>query len=283
MTIMNKKTVRIIKKDNDFQKFEVLMRNRNKRHQYQEFIVEGVRNVNNALKYNWDVKGVIYSSETKKSEWANNIINNSQIKVAYDLTSDLLEALSDKEESSEIMLLVGYSTKNIINEINTKNPILAIFDRPSNRGNLGTIIRSCDAIGVSGLAISGHSVDLYDPETISSTTGSFFKLPIQRLDKQNEIDYFIDQFKSKYEKTQIIGTSAHADDTVDNVDFSIPTIVLIGNETTGLNNYYIEKADIMIKIPIGGSASSLNVACATSIILYEIQRQRNYLDIICEK
>jgi TrmH family RNA methyltransferase len=207
---MNKKTVRIIKKDNDFQKFEVLMRNRNKRHQYQEFIVEGVRNVNNAIKYNWDVKGVIYSSETKKSEWANNIINNSQIKVAYDLTSNLLEALSDKEESSEIMLLVGYSTHNIINELNTKNPIVAIFDRPSNRGNLGTVIRSCEAMGVSGLAISGHSVDLYDPETISSSTGSFFKLPI------------------------------------------------------------------------GGSASSLNVACATSIILYEIQRQRNYLDIICE-
>jgi len=274
--IMYKKIVNVVKKDNVFQRFEVLARNRNKRQRYKEFIVEGVRNVNHAFEYGWKVKGVLYSGEREHSKWAKNIINHSEVAVNYRLSESLFMELSNKAEPSEILLLVEIRDISVIEMVNSENPVIAVFDRPSNRGNLGTIIRSCDAMGISGLVISGHGVDLYDPETIASTTGSFFSLPVQRLDSQEEIEHFFERFKNKYKDAQTVGTSAHAEYKVNEIDFLKPTLLLIGNETTGLNNYYKEKADRMTKIPIGGSASSLNVACASSMIMYEIQRQREF-------
>ena len=141
---------------------------------------------------------------------------------------------------------------------------------------MGTIIRSCDALEIDGLVITGHSVDLYDPDTISSSMGSFFKLPTARIDSNEEMQGFVSELRNQYPNMQIIGTSAHADLNIDQCDFNIPTILFIGNETTGLNNHYMQICDAMVTIPIGGSASSLNVACAASIVMYEVRRQRNF-------
>jgi tRNA G18 (ribose-2'-O)-methylase SpoU len=150
-----------------------------------------------------------------------------------------------------------------------------VFDRPSNRGNLGTVIRSCDALGCQGLIITGHTVDLYDPKTIRASMGSFFNLPTIRMSSSNDIQEWIRYLRMSNGNVQVVGTSARRSKELYFCDFSKPTILLIGNETDGLSYKYKEMSDIMINIPISGSASSLNVASATSIILYEINRQKN--------
>ena len=85
----------------------------------------------------------------------------------------------------------------------------------------------------------------------------------------------MDTLRDKYPDLQIIGTSANTETFIDQCDFKKPTVLLMGNETVGLSKGYKELCDQMVKIPIGGSASSLNVACAASIMLYEITRQRS--------
>ncbi|MEG0457012.1 MAG: hypothetical protein RR549_02665, partial [Oscillospiraceae bacterium] len=138
------KVKKIFSKNADYQKLEVLKSNRNKRYKYKEFFVEGVRNINQAIKNNWEFSSIIYNSEIELSNWAKNIINTVKTDLNYELTSALMNDISSKEDASEILAIV--KMRNDIFDFNlSKNPLILLFDRPSNKGNLGTIIRSCDA------------------------------------------------------------------------------------------------------------------------------------------
>src|SRR5690554_6393544 len=108
-----------------------------------------------------------------------------------------------------------------------KNPLLVLFDRPSNRGNLGTNIHSIDAFGLDGLVVTGHSVHLYDPETIVASMGSFFKVPSVRIEDKQSIRECIQGLKSKHPGFQVVGTSAHAECSLFDADLTAPTLLLI--------------------------------------------------------
>jgi len=252
----------------------VLWENRQKREKEKKFIFEGVRNINNALESKWKIEAFIYSSEKELSNWAKGILRKSEANFHYELPLKLLKKLSDKEEVSELVVVAKIRSDDPKAIPVGKNFIAVVFDRPSRPGNLGTLIRSCDSFGVSGLVITGHAVDLYDPETIRATTGSFFSFPSIRLPSHKELISWVESLKKKISDLQIIAADETGDKNIYDHDFRKPTILLVGNEKVGLSAAYKEMADAIVKIPMLGSASSLNVACASSIILYEIKRQR---------
>ncbi len=270
---MNVKIKKIYTENNDFQHIDVIKRNREKRNKYKEFFVEGVKPIERAIQNNWEIVAFVYSSQRKLSNWANDILHHSKANIHYDLPIELMEKLSDKEESSEMIAIVSMPN-NDLTRIKVNNDLLiVVFDRPSSHGNLGTIIRSCDSFKVNGLVITGHCVDLYDPQTIRSSLGSIFSIPIIRSE-QSELLSWLSDLKKLYINLQIIGTSAKAERIISDENLIPPTILFLGNETEGLSKGYKSICDSLIKIPIYGSASSLNVACAASICLYEIDRQR---------
>jgi len=270
--------VKISRENAQFQILNALKTNREKRNK-EGFIFEGVRNINNALKYNWSIKAFFYSSELGLSNWAKHILQNSSAETHYDLSSELLKKLSDKEETSELLALAKIPEDDL-NKIKVgDNLLVVVFDRPSNPGNLGTIIRSCDSFGVNGLIITGHATDAYDPETISAATGSLFSLPIVRLGSQKELEPWINKMRKKFPDLQVVGTDEEGERTIYEFDFKKPTILLAGNEKWGLSAGYKEATDAIVKIPMQGSASSLNVAVATSIIISEVKRQRASYDV----
>lgn len=272
--IIRPRIVKILSENNDFQYAETLRRKREKRHKMNEFFVEGVRPINQALQHNWSIRAFLYTRERKLSDWAENILRHSTASIHYELPLHLHTKLSNKEEPSELIALVTMPPDDLTRIPVTKNFLAVVFDRPASRGNLGTIIRSCDALNANGLILTGHSVDLYDPETISATTGSFFALPSIRLPSQKELLPWIDRVRKQLGWVQIIGSDEHGSVEISQHDFRQPTILIVGNETWGMSAAYRDLCDTIVNIPIQGSASSLNVACATSIILYEINRQR---------
>lgn len=271
---MNPKTIKIHSENDIFQILLALKENRQKRQKEKKFIFEGVRNIKNALKSKWKIESFIYSSERELSHWAGDILQNSQAVFHYDLPLELLKKLSDKEDASELLVTAYMRNDDPKIIVAQENFLALIFDRPSNPGNLGTLIRSGEALGASGIVITGHSVDLYDPETIRATTGSFFSFPSVRLSLHQELISWIEFLKKQMPDLQIVATDESGDENVYDYDLKKPTILLIGNEKTGLSTTYKEMADATVKIPIQGFASSINVACATSIILYEIDRQK---------
>jgi TrmH family RNA methyltransferase len=194
----------------------------------------------------------------------------------YELTSALMADLSGKDDTSELLTVVGMRDDDFSKVKLSANPMLALFDRPSNKGNLGTVIRSCDAMGIDALIIAGHAVDLYDPDVISSSMGSFFKVPVIRITDNSQADDIFRHMKESYSGFRIVGTTAHKQTAISDVDLTAPVAFLIGNETDGLSAYFESIADEMatISMSLESSASSINVSCAATVLFYEANRQR---------
>ena len=165
--------ITITNRNNIYQKFEVLKMNRNKRYKYNEFLVEGVRSLNEAVKNGWNIKSLIYD-RGNLSGWAREMISKVKTETNYNLDPLLLKELSGKEDTSELMAVIEMRDDCLEQVQLSSNPFLVLFDRPSNKGNLGTMIRSCDAMGADLLIITGHAVDLYEPDVVVAAMGSFF-------------------------------------------------------------------------------------------------------------
>ena len=268
-------------KNADYQKFEVLRSNRNKRYRYREFLVEGVRSLKEAAACGWRINSLIYP-DAPLSDWARGFIQSTRTKVNYRLTPELMRELSGKSDASEMMAVVAMrgEDENSLESVKlSDNPFIVLFDRPSNRGNLGTLIRSCDALGADLLLITGHAVDLYDPEVVVSAMGSFFKLPALRIDDNELLWKYVDGLREKYPGFSLLGTTAHRQHPIWDAPLSGPFMLMIGNETMGLNAAFKEKCDLLCTIPMAEDsyATSFNVSCAATAMMYEAVRQRSQL------
>lgn len=270
------KTEKVVTKNATYQKFEVLKSNRNKRYKYQEFLVEGVRNINEAVKKGWNIKSILYVDDINLSDWAKGIISSTSTEINYILSEVLMKELSGKEVTSEIMAIIGMRVDNLDSLVLSNNPMIALFDRPSNKGNLGTIIRSCDALGVECLILTGHAVDLYDTDVVVSSMGSFFNMQIVRVPETQKVLDFIAGMHRRYPTFNTIGTTAHKEHPIYDLDLSGPVLFMIGNETDGLCNTFKDCCDLLATIPMAESsyASSFNVGCAATVMFYEASRQR---------
>lgn len=269
------KETKIFSKNSTFQKFEVLRTNRNKRYKYNEFLVEGVRSLNEAVKNNWKIKSFLYD-KGNLSDWAKDMINKVNTDLNFCLTPDLMKELSKKEDTSELMAIIEMREDKLDNVMLSENPFIVLFDRPSNKGNLGTMIRSCDALGADMLIITGHAVDLYDTDVVVSAMGSFFNLPVIRISDNKVLFEYIDKMKKRYTNFITIGTTAHNENPIYSVNLTSPLMLMMGNETMGLNKAFKEYCDLLCTIPMSEKsyATSFNVSCAASILMYEITRQR---------
>jgi len=270
------KTEKIFSKNAAYQRFEVLKTNRNKRYKYGEFFVEGVRNLNEAVRGGWTISSLLYTRENPLSQWAQDMIRNVKTQVNYELTAPLMADLSGKTDTSELMAVVRMREDRPESLKLSDCPLIALFDRPSNHGNLGTVLRSCDGLGVEALLITGHAVDLYDPEVVGASMGSLFSVPAIRMQGPEDALQYVASLREKHPDFQIVGTTAHRQSPLMEVDMTRPTMIVIGNETEGMCRAFKESCDVLTTIPMAdtSSASSFNVACAATVLFYEAVRQR---------
>lgn len=278
------RTILIGKRNAAFQMLQGLKENRTKRLRQRAFFVEGVRNINQAIAEGWKIRSFIYT-EKKLSDWAGEILNTVETEENYRLTEKLCAELSDKTDGSELMAVVEMreTPKLWDTEVcgslrhQAESPLLVLFDRPGRKGNLGTILRTCDALGADGLFLTGHGVDLYDTEVLQASMGSFFRVPVWRMERCDELMDCIKRLREKYPGLRLVGTTSHKEKPIYREDLSGPVLLMLGNETQGLSHRYKEMADVLCSIPMAeaSSASSLNVSCAASILLYEVVRQRD--------
>ena len=204
------------------------------------------------------------------------MIANVKTEENFCLTAELMNDLSNKDDTSELMAIIEMREDKLENVPLSENPFIVLFDRPSNKGNLGTMIRSCDALGADMLIITGHSIDLYDPDVVVSAMGSFFNMPVIRIADNNDLFMYLNKLKEQYPNFLTVGTTAHKQNPIYSADLTVPLMLMMGNETMGLNKAYKEYCDLLCTIPMSEKsyASSFNVSCAASILMYEITRQR---------
>ena len=244
-----------------FQQWQALLTNRTKRQRAGEFLVQGVRPITLAAEHGWEIRTLLHASGSK-SRWAEELLRR------YDhaeLSGELMRELGEKDEQ-ELIAVVGLREDRLDRIPQREDLFVVVFDRPATPGNIGTLIRSADAFGAHGVIVTGHAADPYDPRAVRASTGSLFAIPVVRVPSHREV--------MAWATGRIVGTDEHGTIDVADADLTGPTVLLIGNETTGLSAAWREAADEIVRIPITGAASSLNAASAGTVLLYEAARQR---------
>jgi 23S rRNA (uridine2479-2'-O)-methyltransferase len=265
---------RITTRNARFQQWQALLTNRTKRQRAREFLVQGVRPITLAATHGWPIHAVIHDASRPLSRWAEDLLGTvGADRVA--MAPELLAELGEKDGAApEVLAVVGMPADDL-SRIKVDAEFLGLaFDRPTSPGNIGTLIRSADAFGASGVVVTGHAADVYDPKAVRASTGSLFARPVVRCPSHREVAAWVADQRARGCPVVLAGTDEHGDVDVFDADFTQPTLLLVGNETTGLSGAWRELCDHTVRIPMTGAASSLNAANAATAVLYEIARQR---------
>jgi TrmH family RNA methyltransferase len=271
---MTARTVRVTKRNSAFQVLASLRANRQKRHATRTFVLEGVRPIDTALACGWRFEAVLFAGGATLSRWASDVIGRSSPSERYELSPELLAELSGKDTPSELLAVVRMQEDDPARIRVRSDLAVAVVDRPSSPGNLGSLIRSCDAFGVHGVIVTGHAVDVYDPATITASRGSLFAVPVVRLGSLSTLRTWIDDVGRRIGPMQVVGADEKGAVEISSHDFRGPTVVVFGNEAHGLSRACRDMCDRTVSIPMTGSATSLNLSVAASVVFYEIRRQR---------
>ncbi|MBS1674871.1 MAG: rRNA methyltransferase [Actinobacteria bacterium] len=265
--------LRISARNSRFQLIEALIRNRNHRIREHRFVVQGVRPIAQAIAHGWTILTAIYDAQRSLSPWALDVIAHAGETIA--MSSELLAELAEKEEgATELLAIVAMPTDDLGRIPAPADFLGMVFDRPTQPGNIGAILRSMDALGGHGLIVSGHAADPYDPKSVRASTGSLFATPVVRTSSPGPVFDWVREQRASGVPVTLVATDEHGEVDVWDHDFTGPSLVLIGNETTGLSRAWREAADVRVRVPMGGSASSLNASNAATLMLYEASRQR---------
>lgn len=267
------KLVTLRKDTNEIQHVLALKDNRQKRYQYKEFVIEGHAAIDQAYFNGWAVKSLFYNKDIKLSQWTKQHLNHQRDETVYAVSTQLMEKISDKIECSELIAVVKMQINHFHLYSPKANDILLVIDEPNNPGNLGMMIRSAAAFGVTAIIISGHAVDEYDPKCIRASMGTFFTLPIYHIEGINAFSKVIAPLRAKF-KVRCVASGDKGNTSIKKACFTADILFLIlGNETWGVSKGYKNIADEFVRIPLQGEFTSLNIAAAASIFLYEIFSQ----------
>lgn len=265
-------SVRVSARNATFQRWQTLLGNRTKRHRAGEFLVQGVRPITAAIDHGWVVRELLYDAgRPTLSRWARGVLDSVPARITA-VSSELIGELGEKDADPPELVAVVAIADDDMDRLPARDDLLVLaFDRPSSPGNLGTLIRSADALGAHGLLVTGHAADPYDPKSVRASVGSLFALPVVRLDSP---DRLVTTLTAARGRLEVIGLIEDAVDDLDRCDLRGPTVLVVGNETTGLSSAWRAVCTRLAAIPMSGAASSLNAATAGGIALYEAARQR---------
>ena len=183
------------------------------------------------------------------------------------VSSQIMKELSDTMTPQGVLALVKIREFHM-EQLARNDALLLVLENLQDPGNLGTILRTGEGAGVTGIIMSRDTVDIYNPKVIRSTMGSILRVPFVYADDMNEVIRFL-------KKNQITTYAAHLDGTnYTKEDYNKGTAFFIGNEGNGLSRELTRAADHMIRIPMNGKVESLNAAMAAGLLMYEARRQR---------
>ncbi|AGA65297.1 hypothetical protein B488_13050 [Liberibacter crescens BT-1] len=239
------------------------------------FIAEGLKLIIDAINLGWSATMLVYTKSMKEnSELLQTTIQaiTSELLI-IEVSEKIMSSLSRRDNPQNVL---GIFTQRLIplQNITIKgDETWVALDRIRDPGNLGTIIRTIDASGASGVILIGETTDPYGIETVRATMGSIFKVPIVYSN--------IDEFISWVKKSQAFIIATHLQASIDYRTVEYPgksIILLMGNEKSGLSNTFLSIVDKLVRIPQAGTADSLNVSIATGIMLFEIRRHLLFLE-----
>jgi TrmH family RNA methyltransferase len=238
------------------------------RKQSGTFLIEGMREIELAIKGKYEIETILFLPE---------LVSNNQITKLTDNQVDLIEI------SKEVYQKLAYrdTTEGILAVAKTKsvqlsdlklpeNPLILVMEAIEKPGNIGAILRTCDAAKVDAVIIANPKTDLYNPNIVRSSVGCLFTNQIATGSTEEVVAFLIQNNISFYSATLQNST------TYDTQNFTASTALVVGTEAIGLTELWREKATQNIIIPMQGEIDSMNVSVAAAILIFEAKRQRGF-------
>jgi len=227
------------------------------------FLVEGIHHVGEVVKAGWDVEAILYASGVLTSSFAHDLISRFPFK-PQPVTARVMESLADKENPQGIIAIVRQK-KSHLKDIKPFTQAVALVS-PQDPGNVGTILRTMDAAGADLLFLLDGGVELYHPTVVRASMGTLFWKPVIQTTFSDFLSW------SRTGNVQLVGASAKA-----NVDYQTliprpPWALVLGSEQKGLSPEQTAACDVTVSLPMQGRVSSLNLAVAAGVLLYQFER-----------
>lgn len=258
---------RITSKENEFIKHVKKLKDKKYRDINSEYVIEGIKLVAEAVQEKASIKQIVLCDDCERNEA---IPKDVMYEIAkYEciyVTQNIFKYLSEVQTPQGILAIVEKTNANT--EIDYTQDIIVALDDVQDPGNLGTILRTVDSVGLTQILVSKGTADAYNPKVVRSTMGAIFRVKI--IECENLKRTLKDIKKHKF---KIVTSSLQTENTIYDINYH-KKVIIIGNEANGVQQEIQEVADERIKIPMLGKTESLNASVATGIILYEYVRQK---------
>lgn len=244
-----------------------LQKQARERRKTKKFVAEGIKMVEEAINFNKLDK--MYVSEAAFEKTALKL-GKKITSIPYEVVADnVFKQISDTVTPQGVLAVVNMPEYDVKDILSDKKRSWVLLDDLRDPGNLGTIIRTAEGAGMSGVIMSKESVDIFNPKVVRSTMGAIFRVPFCYVTYLTDI---IDEIKeSGYE---VYATAMEGSEVYDRVDYTKGAAFIIGNEANGVSDVVFESASKRIRIPMEGKLESLNAAVSAAIVMYEMARQK---------
>lgn len=258
---------KISSKDNNLVKHVKKLKDKKYRDEYNEYIVEGIKMLKEAIEENAKIKKIIFCDSFIKN---NNLEEFKDVNIAQNdiicVPDDIFKIITEVGTPQGVLAVIQKGEKRELSKLNDE--IYIALDDLQDPGNLGTILRTADSANIKNILVSKGTADCYSPKVVRSTMGAIFRTNViecENLQKSLEI--------LKDKGYNIIVTSLDAKETIYDVNYS-KSVIVIGNEGNGVSKEIQNIATNKVIIPMLGKTESLNASVATGIIIYEYVRQK---------
>ncbi len=236
----------------------------------QSFLIEGVKMVEEGLRDNAGVIMVVAAPSLVQHHGKGvlKLAESKGVDILW-ISERLMDMLSESKTPQPVMAVVRMKHHTEEELLTHDSGLIVVAHQLQDPGNLGTIIRTAEAVGAAGVAVTPNTVDPLNAKAIRASMGSVLRLPVVHTE---DLAAFIK--KCKQEGFQTVATVLTAEKTHFEIDLAKPTVVLLGQEGSGLPTALISDVDQQVRIPMAETIDSLNVATSAAVILYEAYRQR---------
>lgn len=257
----------ITSKENEFVKHVKKLKDKKFRDSSNEYVIEGMKLVAEAIQEKVPIKQIILCDDCQKNVAVPKelMYEIAKYECIY-VTEKIFKYLSEVQNPQGILAIIEKNPQDI--EIDFSQDMIVALDDVQDPGNLGTILRTVDSIGLTQILVSKGTADAYNPKVVRSTMGAIFRVKIIECEdlkqKLKEI---------KKHKFKVVVSSLQTENTIYDINYH-KKVIVIGNEANGVKEEIQNEADEKVKIPMLGKTESLNASVATGIILYEYVRQK---------
>lgn len=252
----------------------VQLRDRRARDQTNLYLIEGYRELLRAAQAHVEMESVFFCPELFLGSNENTLLEQCQGLGATPLccTPPVFQKISYRDRPDGLLAIARQrhlGLEALEQRLSGRPvPFLVVAEAIEKPGNLGTILRSSDAVGVDALLVCDACTDIYNPNVVRASVGTLFTVPVVECAGHEAIAWL------KARGIMLLAATPQAEKAYTEVDLTKPLAIAVGTEQLGLSERWMQAADLQVRIPMRGVADSLNVAMATTLLLYEVLRQR---------